>query len=244
MKSIRALIGVASILMSNCGPNLRESLIPKGFSSQAAFLATAPLIIVGSLTNEQQQEVGWSRPSKYSNQPIQLYRQWVNVENVLRGHLPTDRILVYFFAKKGNIGGIQPIGFPLGYRFIFYLRSEAGVWRTMCDDYEFCVDRVLTGQHMGPERDTRRPIAEAILEITYTRGEGITDGEMVDALSSPHNTGSRWVDGNEDFYAKLMQRTAVGGAPAVRAQACVELRRMGKVNGDRCGNTDIKWEKQ
>lgn len=191
------------------------------------FLASSPTILVGFITDPEE-TVGWAHSSKYGGHPVQLYRVKVNVENVIQGRVPSSEITVYFFGITGNFTGLQPMGFGIGYRYIFYLRQEADQWRTVCDDYAYCADRVRTGRHTTFKRKPKRPISEDILGILYRRGEGISDGEMVDLLAAPDYYAYRWKDSQDEVFTNLLQRIAKEDTPPVRAAACEQLRHLSK----------------
>lgn len=120
--------------------------------------------------------------------------------------------------------------FDIGLRYSFYLRNEGGQWRTACDLYEHCVDRVVTGAHPDFKPSASRPIGDDILEILLTRGFGATDGVVVDALENDRES-SRWkyrenppYGQYSDAYTRLLQPSVETETPPVRAAACMLLR--------------------
>jgi hypothetical protein len=119
------------------------------------------------------------------------------------------------------------MGFVRAEIYVFYLRKDSGEWRTACDLYEHCVDRVLTGFHPHFKRNPARPLGDDILELLFTRGVGVSDGVMVDAIASRNGYGRRWREEREDSFISLLQKTARTEAPAVRAGACEQLSHYG-----------------
>jgi hypothetical protein len=203
---------------------MQEYRVQTGSPPLLQYLATSPAILVGFIDAVEQ--ASGIHSSKYGGQPVQLYRVKVTVENVLQGQVASNKVNVYCFMKRGSEGGMARMNFAPGYRCIFYLRKEAGEWRTACDIYEYCVDRVLTGRHTTFRRNPNRPVSEDILELVYTRGEGVSDGEMVDALASPRNFGFRWRDEKDEVYIKLLKQMAKVETSPVRAEACEQLKKL------------------
>ncbi len=125
-------------------------------------------------------------------------------------------MLVYSFVPLGDATGAGNLGFGPGGRDIFYLRKEAGEWRTACDIWMGCVDPVETGPHPNFRRNLSRFINEDIIEILYSRGEGVSDRQMIDALR-PRNQGFRW---GQDAYVRQLEEMAKVETPPVRAVVC------------------------
>lgn len=155
---IAAAVGIAA----GCGPAIQESPPPRVSGSILTYLAASSAILVGVVDDVK--EAGWIHSSKYGGQPVQLCSVKVTVENVLKGPVSPGSMTLYYFAKRGNMGGLDRMNFLPGYRLIFYLRRESGEWRTACDYYEMCVGRVLTGRHPTLKRNANlKPTSPARL---------------------------------------------------------------------------------
>jgi len=220
----RELLIVAALnLAGGCGPTMKEYR-PRHPPFQ--FLTESPAILVGFI--EAVDKAGWTHSSRYDDQPVQLCRIRVKVENVLQGQVTSNEVNIYCYLMRGSATGLPRMYFDPGDRYIFYLRRELGEWRTACDVYEYCVDRVLTGRHPAFKRNPNRPISDDILEILFTRGESVSDGVMVDAVAGYRNDGSRWRNQRAEAYSKLLQRMAKVETAPVRAEACDQLKDLGK----------------
>ncbi len=121
------------------------------------FLLNSPEILSASV--KESQDAGWIRPSTTGGQPQQLWRARVTVEHILRGAAISGDIDIYFYRALGNFeGSTRRIGIEPGDLYIFYLRSESGQWRTVCDVNSTCADRILTGWHPAFFRDQNRAL--------------------------------------------------------------------------------------
>jgi hypothetical protein len=191
-------------------------------------LARSPAVISAVIYDLQ--KASWIHASKIDGYPVQLFRMNVAVENVLKGDIPERKLDIYFYRKMGSEGGLARISFRQYQRYIFYLQKESGIWRTSCDYYEHCADLVLTGGHPHFKRNPARPIGDDILDLLFTRedGQGVSDGTMVDAISSRMNYGRRWIYERMDDFVKLLEKTVQTESPAVRTEACEQLRTYGK----------------
>lgn len=209
----------------NAGYLRMQEYRPLAPDTPFSLLSGAPVILVG-LVLSVMERVGDIHPSVFTREPMALYRVKVRIENVLQGDIEGTEATIYFFRLLGTYAGINRMSFKVGDRFIFFLQNDHGGWRTVCDTYEYCVERVKTGPHPAVRRDRKRPINDDILEILLTRGVGVDDEHMVQALLDPRpQTGYRW--GAERYTQQLSEVARQETAP-VRAVACEQLKRLHK----------------
>jgi len=205
-------------------------LNPDGKGSMPSFLLRAPLILVGQVLSVEQ--LGW-RNFFTEHGTIVLFRVRVGVENVLKGDFGAPAIDVYTFLETGSIGGTNPMGFAVNYPYIFYLRQQAGRWRTVCDVYNQCAGQVLSGGRSAFKRDPKRPLSDDILRLLLTRGDHVSDGSMVGALESSDTTAMHpfsyariWIEERKNTYLQILRQTSETATPPLRAEACVLLREL------------------
>ncbi len=192
---------------------------------------STPVILVGRiLANAKVGRARVSRIDKYHQ--VQLYRTAVRVENVLRGKTPTSDISVYYFAYIASSGppglGMSENGgtWHIGDREMFFLRTESGVFRTICDRLRSCVVPVRSGAHPNFKADPRKAIAHSIIDLLLTRGQDCNDSQMIQAISSNPfqalSSNPAW-DFSESYTIQKLQQIATQETPAVRRAACNEL---------------------
>jgi hypothetical protein len=191
-------------------------------------LAQSPAVISAVISDIQ--KASWVHASELDGYPVQLFRMNVAVEHVLKGEIPEQKLDIYFYRQMDSEAGIGRINFRQYELYIFYLQRDTGVWRTSCDYYEHCADLVLTGRHPHFKRNPARPIGDDILDLLFTREDsmGTSDGVMVDAIGSRRGYGRRWIYERKDSFDKLLEKTVQTESPAVRTEACEQLRIYGK----------------
>lgn len=203
-----------------------QELHPQAGKTREEYLMESPAVLTGRIASTT--NAGWTQPSIKSG-PIQPVCLRVEVEHVLKGTVTTPDIEVYTFMGRGSMGGLARTSFNVGEIYILYLRRQSGEWRTACDVYESCVDRIRTGRHPLFKKDPKRPLSDDILQILLTRGD-VSDGTMVDALEGegPERYASDWRHFNQTAYINLLQQSAQTESPPVRAEACELLNDLGK----------------
>jgi len=212
---------LAWLTLSGCG-GVRQ-LRPNDRRNQTApsrQLASIPIIVVGRiLANEN---IGSARQEDQFPAPVQLCRVTIQIETVLRGDMTTDRASVYYFTEVGSTGASPRLGMSpytgswhLGDRMIFFLRRDAGVLRTTCDFSDYCVVQVFSGAHPGFNVNPDKPLAENIVDLLLTRGNGSSDRQMIKAI-----TKSRVLDLSEAYALQKMEQLALGGPQEITNAAC------------------------
>ena len=185
---------------------------------------TTPIIAVGRIMHNT--EIGHPYSSKWRpHSQVQLYKATVTVENVLRGERIPENLDVYYIADTGPFGGPPRLGvaenggtWHIGDREIFFLRRDSGVLRTICDYMHFCVVPVMTGSHPGFKLDLSKPVAYGIVDLLLTKGQGISDAEMANAIvKSPADSFSK------DYTLQKLQQLTLSGSPEIHNAACEML---------------------
>lgn len=196
----------------------------KGTSSDSEYLTkvfAAPIVVVGAI----QSDTLVRGPIHSDGMLIQLRKLKVRVENVLRGDAVLKTTTVYYFTWAGAFNGPRPLGFwgvkgsinPV-YRRILWLRRDSGVLRTACDGWDECTMPAESGTHPNYKPDPRKPLAYALADIFFTRGNGVTDAEFARQVEwgAPSTV-------PEAYLFEKLQRLAATEVPAVRDAACKQL---------------------
>jgi len=223
------------------GIGLKE-LDPDG--PMPSYLLKSPLILVGTVLSVEQ--LGWRNDFAYHGR-IVLFRVRVGVENVLKGDFSAPAVDVYTFLQTGGTNGsMLPMYFAFNHRYIFYLRQQAGRWRTACDVAVTCADEVLSGWHGAFKTDPRQPLSDDILRLLLTPGNHVSNGAMVGALESsdttamePFSYGRFWIEERKNTYLQILRQTSETSTPPVRAEACVLLRKLDQPC-DICANESVE----
>ena len=180
---------------------------------------SAPLVIVGVADSDSR--IGGQQPSKRNPAyPMQLHRVRVRIENVLKGSLSDRTILVYYFGFAGGIVGPRPLGFGREpSRRIFWLRGDSGVLRMACDGWDQCTMFVDSGAHPQYTPEPGKPLAYALADILFTRGQGeVNENKFARdvAWGAPSTI-------PEDYVLKKFTHLALTEGPSIRAAACSQL---------------------
>ena len=183
-------------------------------------IAEVPMILVGFVLADAR-PAGALRPSRRDgHQPTRPWMVSVRVENVLQGNVPQKEISLFYFLGTDNLGSsASPLTFATGDRKLFFLERDAGVLRTICDNWDSCVEPVFSGFHPHFKKDSHQPVTEAIVDLLLTRGEGATDNDMIKAVrrvAGFHGYG-------EQVAIKRLQQVAREETAPVRAAGCYEL---------------------
>jgi hypothetical protein len=227
--SLRTWICIATgcIVVASC---TREQ-VPHGKyvgSCSSLDLTSIPIVLVGRITSDR--KVG--RPERVTHDHSLAIYQWfkvsVNVENVLKGNIPSQDVDIYYLTNIGPIGGPHRLGlrasvpggtWQIGDRELFFLRWDQTFLRPVCDISRTAVWQVYTGAHQTP----KQPLPKAIIDILLNPGSGATDQDMVKAMvrSLPYGLA-------KDQTIEKLQQLAATAHPIVRRQACEILTSMGE----------------
>jgi hypothetical protein len=196
----------------------------KGTSSDSEYLAkvfNAPIVVVGAIESDTVVR----SPIHSDGMLIQLRKLKVRVENILRGDAVPESATVYYFTWAGAFNGPRPLGFwgakassnPI-WRRILWLRRDSGILRTACDGWDECTMPANSGPHPDYKPDPRKPLAYALADIFFTRGNGITDAEFARQVEwgAPSTV-------PEPYLFEKLQHLAATEVPIVRAAASKQL---------------------
>lgn len=210
-------------IYAGCGSSPRL-VFQKGTSSDSEYLAkvfSAPIVAVGVIESDALVR----GPIHSDGMVIQFRKLKVRVENVLRGDVTLETNTVYYFTWAGAFNGPRPLGFwgvrgsmnPV-YRRILWLRRDSGVLRTACDGWDECTLPVESGAHPNYRPDPGKPLAYALADILFTRGNGVSDAEFARQVEwgAPGTV-------PEAYLFQKLQRLAATEVPVVRDAACKQL---------------------
>jgi hypothetical protein len=195
----------------------------KNNGSLGLYLESAPIIIVGQILKHVY--VGHPHPSRWDpNQPMQLCKVTVRVENILRGDIGAAVVPVYYLISIRMNGplrmGMEGHGgkWRIGDRLIFFLRQDSGVLRTVVDTWAQPTAPVLTGAHPNYKPQPNEPISDSIIDILLNRGQGCDDKQMALAISTSH---AYFFD--LAYAVRKLRQIALRETPLVREAAKKEL---------------------
>lgn len=150
-------------------------------------LESAPVIIVGTIAGHAY--LGQPHPSHwYPDQPMQLCRVTVRVENVMRGDVAGTIVPVYYLINPRAIGhtrmGMVGRGghWQIGDRAIFFLQWDSGVLRTVYDTWAAATPPVLSGAHTNYKPMPNESISDQIIDILLDRGQGCDEAQWAQAI--------------------------------------------------------------
>ena len=194
------------------------------YDSVPIYVSHVPVILVG-LVLEDAVTDGQYHPSRYdSNEWTIRCRVKVKVENVLQGEVTGTEVNIYFFIAAVSTGGSGVrFGFRKGYRDIFFLQRDYGELRLIADTYSNnSIVKVLSGAHPNFHRDPSGPVWDCITDLLLTRGVGVDDRQMTEAIHA---------DSLSKEYApseliKKLNQLAREETPAVRERACFYLQKL------------------
>jgi hypothetical protein len=188
-------------------------------------VAAIPIIIVGRVIRSV--PVGVPHKDAWgTNHDYQLHRAVVQVENVLRGKVPTGTLDIYYFmdlraAGMRRLGTVQDGGsWREEDREMFFLQENDGLLRTVCDTYAHCVLPVYSGRHDSAKPNSEAWIGDAIADILLTPGENSTTEEMVQAIAI--SAGACYDFSPRRTIGKLTQFVETGPL-RIRQEACAAL---------------------
>lgn len=178
--------------------------------------SAAPLVVVGVVDSDI--PIGGRIPSRHDPKyPMQLHRVRVRVENVLRGSISEQRILVYYFGFAGGFNGPRPLGFGREpSRRILWLRRDGGAFRMACDGWDNCTVFVMSGAHPRYQADPQKSLDHALADILLTRGEGEVNNLRFARqirLGVP-------AQGIEDYVIEKLSHLALTELSDVKSSAC------------------------
>lgn len=216
---------LAFLILSGCAgpPKLVEHAHSQSASEEEfeEQIESAPIVIVGKILSDVLAD-RWTRTNP---EPPELRRLGVQVENVLRGEIKPEPISIYYFITTGGYDGPPPLGYwSLGERRIFYVTPDSGVLRMACDIVDHCSLPVLSGSH--PEYKhalTEESLEHAIVDILFTRGEGVSDEQFAKGIEHTKLFGlpNQYIVTKLDPFASSADLT-------LRTAACKQLRYYGK----------------
>jgi hypothetical protein len=212
------------VILSGCAgpPKLVEYERPQSASVEEfeKQIESAPIVIVGKILSDVLAD-RWTRTNP---EPPELRRLGVQVENVLRGEIKAEPVSIYYFVTTGGYDGPPPLGFwSLGERRIFYVRPDSGVLRMACDIVDHCTLPVLSGAHPLYKPDPTEPLNNAIADLLFTRGEGVSDEQFAKGIEH----GRLFTLPNEDIVTTLGPLSSSVNL-RIRTAACAQLRYYGK----------------
>lgn len=169
-------VGVLVLLLASCSPqpHLSDLFDPIHLKTRQRldFIESAPIVVVGRVRSVP--SIGGVRSAaRLPEMKIELTRISIDVENVLTGEVSGSELEFYYFvfsARNHRDLGV-PAYFPvLGERRVFFLKSEAGVIRSV-GDVTNCTLRVASGSHIGFKRPANSSLGQTISLILLTPGE-------------------------------------------------------------------------
>ena len=182
--------------------------------------AGVPIVLVGKVI-ERGRPVGPFHRSRFGRLDVQLWKAGVQVENVLQGGVGRGDVDIFYFIH--DVPGSARILFLLpGERDVFFLMKDGDKLRTICEAARnCCAETVTTGAHPDSGKASGLPINQAITDILLTRGIGVNDKQLMEAVAKQGNS-PRF--GEEATVSSLL-RLVKTESPAVREAACESLRR-------------------
>jgi hypothetical protein len=184
-----------------------------------------PVILVGTVLSSV--PVGQPEVSVWDGKtPYQRYRATVDVENVLRGAVSSQPAEIYFLVDRTS-QGIARLGtlenhngsWRAGDREMFFLQTDSGRLRIVCDTYAHCVAPVMSGSHRSfrPGKST----AEDIADILLTPGSQTSDEQMIKGLDKATSFSFGFAPNRA---MKKLEELIDSGSPKIRLEACKYLR--------------------
>lgn len=186
---------------------------PAGTSAARA----APVVIVGILGTDV--PVAGAVRSHWNPQiSYRLHRVTVAVENVLRGHLASRSINVYYFHFDVTYIGSPPLGsWRSGERRLMFIKRDAGVLRLACDGADYCTYLVQSGAHIGYKPDPHRPLDAALADILLVQGVGTNELVFADSIERSASKISR------TYAVPKLEALALSDKSTIRRAACYTL---------------------
>jgi len=192
---------------------------------RSSAIGSIPVILVGQVIKTMKvgspQTDPWGRTHS-----LQLHKAAVKVENVLRGKVQPGDIDLYYFRDLQPVGMLQLGTVPdsgswnEGDREMFFLQSDSGRLRTVCDTYAHCVLPVYSGHHDLLQANANVWIGNTITDILLARGQDTSDQQMAKAIGK--SSGPCYEFSPAYTVDKLKQFVRTGSAP-IRHEACVAL---------------------
>ena len=183
-------------------------------------IESSPIVIVGTIISD----VLADRWTPRNPVPPELRKVSVQVENMLRGDIKSKSVSIYYFITTGGYDGPPPLGYwSLGERRIFYVKPDSGVLRMACDIVDHCTLPVLSGAHPLYKPDPAEPLNNALVDILFTRGEGVSDDLFAKGIEHAKLFGPP----NQYIVTKL-DLLASSSNPRIRSAVCAHLRYYGR----------------
>jgi hypothetical protein len=223
LRAVVVPIGASALLIATVVLIIEMPVLPARLIDQCGnsgeFRPSAPIVVVGVLSADTLV----SRPVPMHSDPeypLQLRRLTVQVENVLKGRSLPDTIIVYYFTFAGGFDGPRPLGlWRVGGRRVLWLRTDSGVYRTVCDGWDDCTMRVESGAHRGYRPDPQKPLDYALTDLLLTRGEGaINENRFASQILSGVPD-----QGLQGYTVEKLRHLALTEQGEVKASACTLL---------------------
>lgn len=198
-------------LITGCGaPALRPRLILSGEPVGKDFWLDAPFILVVKILNTGEQG---SPQEEFQGGPktLQLMRYEANVENLIKGDLPT-KLTFFFFAKLNQKPHYDLVP---GRRYIVALRSEGGVLRSWADATQLKIE-VHSGSHNQKDLPVDRGPETVIAYILLTPGADADLHEFGTNLISPNY-------GEPAYVNRRLKQLMLSPDRALRELACLNI---------------------
>lgn len=217
---LSALLAFGACL--GCCQSLQMGEFPAEYDNSSPQATSVIPIIFEGLVVANASPVGDFRPSRIDGHgPTRPWRARVRVENVLQGNVPEKEVDIFYFIGSDNLGSSDsPLNLPAGARRIFFLQRDGGVLRPIHDGWERSVVKVFSGAHPSLKIDPHRPATDAIVDLLLTRGEGVTDKGMIEAV---YWVGGRMSIFGDEVVIKRLQQVAREETLPVREEACYFL---------------------
>lgn len=162
---VASIIVLGSLAGCHRAPELRPRLILQGENVGNEFWLAAPYVAAVKIVHADLQ--GPPEPIFQGGpRTLQLVRFVANVENMIKGDLPTKTITFFFFAKLDQN---PPYFLDPGKRYIVSLRNEGGVLRSWADASQLKI-WVHSGSHNQKDLPLDLGPAATIAYILLTPG--------------------------------------------------------------------------
>lgn len=226
LPGLMSLLSLTAISVMCVGCEKASSLV--AYPTNSGYLESAPVILVAQLVKDD--AVGQSHPSRWSpDQPMQLYRITVHVENVLRGNVQSGLIRIYYLIDIRASEGPPRMGmmghggnWRVGDRITFFLRWDSGVLRTWFDTFAVGTIPVLTGPHPNYTPRLGESVEDSVVDILLDRGRGCDNTQWAHAILV---STSKAYNFDLAYTVRKLRQIAASYVTEVRRAAEIELDR-------------------
>jgi hypothetical protein len=155
---------------------------------------------------------------------LDLHLVHVSCETVLRGDIPTGDFRFYYYdespdTRQHNPRYKRPFAARPGRRYLFFLKRDMGVLRSVGDVGEYSVE-IASGRHwnLTTKRDS---IAQQLAEVMLSLGESPDLGELQHVVRHDAELAKKW--GSPDFFTTGLLQQLLTATEPVRQSACQAL---------------------